>query len=72
MIEREGHARDYCEARCDEAAMERLDRFIPLLAEENARQNLVSSSSLDQIWTRHIADSLQLLDHVPRETGVMA
>ncbi len=70
MIETEEEAREYCAARCDKAAMERLDQFIPLLADENAQQNLVSRSSLDHIWTRHIADSLQLLDHVPRETGL--
>ena len=39
------------------------------MAEENERQNLVSSASLAMVWQRHFADSLQLLDHVPRETG---
>lgn len=40
-----------------------------MLAEENERQNLVSSASLDAIWQRHFADSLQLLDHVSRGTS---
>ena len=40
-----------------------------MLREENARQNLVSNNSLDDVWIRHLADSLQLLSHVPRETG---
>lgn len=53
----------------DEAAMARLDRLIALLVEENARQNLVSVASLSEVWRRHIADSAQLLPHVPRETG---
>ncbi|MET1756919.1 16S rRNA (guanine(527)-N(7))-methyltransferase RsmG [Novosphingobium sp. RD2P27] len=44
--------------------------FISLLAEENARQNLVASSSLGMVWQRHIADSAQLLTHVPRETDL--
>ena len=39
------------------------------LAEENERQNLVSAGSLDSVWQRHIADSAQLLRHVPRETS---
>lgn len=65
----EEQARDFCEKRCDEAAMERMTRFIPMLAEENARQNLVSGASLELVWDRHIADSLQLLDHVPRGTS---
>ena len=43
-----------------------------LLAEENARQNLVSAASLGQVWQRHIADSAQLLAHVPRETSALA
>ena len=68
MIESEDQARLFCAERCDDAAMVRLERFIPLLAAENERQNLVSKPSLDNIWSRHIADSLQLLDFVPRET----
>jgi 16S rRNA (guanine527-N7)-methyltransferase len=40
-----------------------------LLAEENERQNLVSNASLVSVWQRHFADSLQLLDHVPRGTS---
>ena len=36
--------------------MARLDAFAALLREENARQNLVSKASLDQLWRRHIAE----------------
>lgn len=54
---------------CDETAMERLERLVKLLVEENAQQNLVSAASLDRVWQRHIADSAQLLPHVPRETS---
>lgn len=39
----------------------RLETFAALLREENERQNLVSKSSLDQLWSRHIVDSAQLL-----------
>ncbi len=49
--------------------MARLEVFAALLAEENVRQNLVSASSLTSVWQRHIADSAQLLAHVPRETS---
>lgn len=42
---------------------DRIDRFIALLREENDRQNLVSGATFDQIWSRHIADSIQLLRH---------
>ncbi len=54
---------------CDDTAMARLERLVALLREENQQQNLVSSASLDHVWLRHIADSAQLIAHVPRETS---
>ncbi|WP_240611041.1 16S rRNA (guanine(527)-N(7))-methyltransferase RsmG [Oceaniglobus ichthyenteri] len=33
----------------------------------NRQINLVSSNTLDEIWTRHFIDSLQLLPHIPGE-----
>ncbi|MXO70525.1 16S rRNA (guanine(527)-N(7))-methyltransferase RsmG [Alteraurantiacibacter buctensis] len=69
MIASEEEARSFCEALCDPPAIARLERFIHLLGEENEQQNLVSSASLHHVWQRHIADSLQLLLHVPRETS---
>jgi 16S rRNA (guanine527-N7)-methyltransferase len=44
---------------------ERLDRFVALLAEWQAKTNLVAPSTLPNLWTRHIADSLQLLPLAP-------
>jgi 16S rRNA (guanine527-N7)-methyltransferase len=69
MIASEEEGRRFCAERTDSLGIERLERFARLLAEENERQNLVSSGSLTNAWQRHFADSLQLLDHVPRETG---
>src|SRR6185369_17090629 len=43
----------------------RLDRFVDLLVEWQAKTNLVAPSTLPHLWTRHIADSLQLLDLAP-------
>ena len=43
--------------------MDRLELFVRLLSEENERQNLVSRESLNQVWSRHIVDSAQLLPH---------
>ena len=43
----------------------RLDRYIDLLREWQAKTNLVAPSTLPQLWTRHIADSLQLLSLAP-------
>lgn len=70
MIETEAQARAYVASLCDEAAMERIERFIAALIEENAQQNLVAQASLAIVWRRHIADSAQLLAHVSRETGL--
>ncbi len=52
----------------DVAARDRLDLLVAMLREENQQQNLVAAASLAQVWQRHIADSAQLLPHVPRET----
>lgn len=43
----------------------RLDRYVDLLVAWQAKTNLVAPSTLPQIWTRHVADSLQLLDLAP-------
>lgn len=40
---------------------EKLETYAALLREENQRQNLVSASTLDQLWERHILDSAQLV-----------
>jgi 16S rRNA (guanine527-N7)-methyltransferase len=69
MIDSEEAARGFCAERTDAAGIDRLTRFAALLTEENQHQNLVSTASLQMIWQRHFADSLQLLDHVPRGTG---
>jgi 16S rRNA (guanine527-N7)-methyltransferase len=46
-------------------ALARLDKFAALLVEWQSRINLVGPSTLPRLWTRHIADSLQLLAHAP-------
>ena len=43
----------------------RLDRYVDLLLEWQAKTNLVAPSTLPNLWTRHIADSLQLLTIAP-------
>src|SRR6202166_3623295 len=43
----------------------RLDRYIDLLLEWQAKTNLVAPSTLPNLWTRHISDSLQLLTLAP-------
>src|ERR1700712_654093 len=43
----------------------RLDRYVDLLVEWQAKTNLVAPSTLPNLWTRHISDSLQLLSLAP-------
>jgi 16S rRNA (guanine527-N7)-methyltransferase len=44
----------------------RLDRFAALLVEWQSRFNLIAASTASRIWTRHIADSLQLVGLAPK------
>src|SRR6202171_39641 len=43
----------------------RLDRYVDLLLEWQAKTNLVAPSTLPNLWTRHVSDSLQLLTLAP-------
>jgi 16S rRNA (guanine527-N7)-methyltransferase len=44
---------------------ERLDTFVELLLSWQRTTNLIAASTIPHLWTRHIADSLQLLDLAP-------
>lgn len=68
MITTEEEARSFVAEYADAQAMERLDHLAAALIAENREQNLISKPSEAQIWQRHIADSVQLLSFVPRET----
>src|SRR5450432_1586467 len=46
--------------------LERLDRFVALLLRWQQTTNLIAASTVPTVWTRHIADSLQLLDLAPQ------
>ena len=63
----EEEARIWLEGRADGAGLARLDRLVAMLREEAGRQNLVSASTLDAVWVRHVVDSAQLLDLAPNE-----
>jgi len=39
----------------------RLDRYLDLLRQWQTKTNLIAPSTLPHLWTRHVADSLQLL-----------
>jgi 16S rRNA (guanine527-N7)-methyltransferase len=40
---------------------EKIEGYVALLKEESRRQNLISASTMDQLWERHILDSAQLV-----------
>jgi 16S rRNA (guanine527-N7)-methyltransferase len=44
---------------------QRLDRFVELLLKWQRVSNLIAGSSVRHLWTRHIADSLQLIELAP-------
>jgi 16S rRNA (guanine527-N7)-methyltransferase len=44
---------------------DRLDRLVELLLPWTQRTNLIARSTIPKLWTRHIADSLQLLPLAP-------
>jgi len=69
ILASEEDARDFCAGLTDPAGMARLNRLATMVVEENARQNLMSKPSESGVWLRHLADSAQLLSHVPRGTS---
>lgn len=57
------HARTL--ARVSRETEKRLEIFVDLLLGWQKKTNLVAPSTLHELWTRHIADSLQLLPLAP-------
>ena len=68
-VRSEVEARAFCAGLTDTVGMARLERLATMVVEENGRQNLMSKASEGAIWLRHLADSAQLLSHVPRGTS---
>ena len=44
----------------------RLDGFVELLLRTQRHTNLIGPATVPELWTRHIADSLQLIDLAPQ------
>ena len=62
------HLPDWLEDSVSRETLDRLEVFAALLTRWNSRINLVSPGDLPQLWTRHIADSLQLVPDLPPNT----
>ena len=57
------HALSLCDVSRE--TTQRLDRFVELLLTWQGTTNLIASSTIPHLWTRHVADSLQLIDLAP-------
>ncbi|MFN4225170.1 MAG: 16S rRNA (guanine(527)-N(7))-methyltransferase RsmG [Hyphomonas sp.] len=51
--------------------LDRLDRVITALGVWRLKTNLIGPKEWPQIWTRHVGDSFQLLDHIPETARVV-
>lgn len=60
-----GRARVAASGRVSRETLERLDIFVALLREWQAKTNLVAPSTLPDLWTRHVEDCLQLHELAP-------
>lgn len=63
----EDEARAWATKRFDVDQCARLDRFAAIVARENEHQNLIAPSTVATIWSRHMIDSLQLVDLAPAD-----
>ncbi|WP_239805303.1 16S rRNA (guanine(527)-N(7))-methyltransferase RsmG [Croceicoccus hydrothermalis] len=54
--------------RVDGSRLPLLDAYVAALLAETSHQNLIARSTISNVWSRHILDSAQLINLVPRET----
>jgi len=63
----EDDAKAWIAAKSGADGLSRVADYVDLLIDEAGRQNLISAATVGTVWTRHIVDSAQLLDHAPRD-----
>jgi len=68
MTEEEARSWLAAQSWYDQHVADRLALFADLVLDEADRQNLISAASRDQIWSRHIVDSAQLLNLTTDQT----
>lgn len=61
----EDDARGWIEGHVSRETYAGLEKLVGMIIDEMPRQNLISASSADHIWTRHIVDSAQLVPMMP-------
>lgn len=57
----EDHAREWVRNTFGISRENKLDAFADILRAGSSQQNLISASTLDTLWTRHLVDSAQLV-----------
>ena len=50
---------------------ERLDSYVSLLKKWQSKTNLISTNTVDEIWERHIDDSLQLVSVMDLDQSIV-
>ena len=45
--------------------IQKLKDFVAILRDWNEKMNLVSKNSMEDVWERHVLDSLQLMEYLP-------
>jgi 16S rRNA (guanine527-N7)-methyltransferase len=58
-------------ANVSRETLEALDRILAELDAWRQRSNLIGPKEWPRIWTRHVADSWQLLDHIPESARLV-
>ena len=58
-------SREILAANVSRETLDRLDTYAALLEKWNPKINLVSKSTIPELWTRHLLDSTQVLDQAP-------
>jgi 16S rRNA (guanine527-N7)-methyltransferase len=61
----EDEAKAALDARVSRETMDRLELYAALLAKWQKTINLISPATLPLLWSRHMLDSAQLMDHIP-------
>jgi len=64
----EDDAKAWVADRVDPSVFQSLERFAIMIVDENTRQNLISPGTVPMLWSRHIADSLQLMSIAASES----
>lgn len=63
----ESEAKDRIVASVSRETLARLETYERLLRRWQPRVNLISNGTLPELWSRHFLDSIQLLQHAPKE-----